>query len=246
MNWDVWTEIERSLLEFKIQPILAVVPDNRDPHLQVGPARPHFWQEVRRWQSQGWTIGLHGYQHHFVTRSAGIVGLNERSEFAGLSADQQGAKLQLALGIFEREGVTADVWVAPAHSFDAVTVKTLKNHGLRIISDGFFTVPRVDADGVFWIPQQLWRFRRMPFGVWTVCVHHNAWTSANVRQFRTELRHYRALISNVAEVTEVYAGERGRWIDPLVSQIWQHAILVRRKHQEATSWMRAVRALYQE
>src|SRR6478672_6653645 len=83
MNWQVWAEIETILLESRVSPILAVVPDNRDTALMVGPPRSDFWVEVRRWQQRGWTIGMHGYQHTYVTEEAGIVGIWPRSEFAG-------------------------------------------------------------------------------------------------------------------------------------------------------------------
>ena len=84
MNWSVWTQIEAELRQRNIKPILAVVPDNQDAKLRVDSPRSDFWDCVRGWQALGWTIGLHGYQHRYVTQQSGIVGLNARSEFAGL------------------------------------------------------------------------------------------------------------------------------------------------------------------
>jgi len=134
--------------------------DNKDPHLAVDSDRPDFWDHVRGWAARGWTVGMHGYQHHYVTSDPGIVRLNPFSEFAGLPLDRQRAKLQAAKGIFDREGVTPRVWIAPAHSFDAVTVSLLREAGIGIISDGFGLYPSVDRRGILWIPQQIWRFRR--------------------------------------------------------------------------------------
>ncbi|MGZ3443367.1 MAG: DUF2334 domain-containing protein, partial [Polyangia bacterium] len=79
MNWPVWREIEKILVDADVKPLLAVVPSNEDAHLDVGPKEARFWDLVRGWQARGWTIGLHGYQHRYVTRQAGLVGLNERS-----------------------------------------------------------------------------------------------------------------------------------------------------------------------
>src|SRR5437868_6217961 len=82
MNWKVWSEIEASLVERSLKPILAVVPDNQDPALKVDRALDNFWERVRRWQARGWTIALHGYQHRYVTQHSGIVTVKKKSEFA--------------------------------------------------------------------------------------------------------------------------------------------------------------------
>src|ERR1041385_2624004 len=108
MNWHVWNRIEPILVEFGVPPILAVIPDNRDHALELNPPDPRFWDRVREWQARGWTIGLHGYQHACTTANAGVVGLNKRSEFAGLSYAQQLSKLKAGMEIFFRENVKAE------------------------------------------------------------------------------------------------------------------------------------------
>jgi len=89
IDWYIWNEIETMLISANVSPILAVIPDNRDPKLMVDPPVADFWQRVREWQKRGWTIGLHGYQHIYVNNNSGILSLNKRSEFAGLSYDGQ-------------------------------------------------------------------------------------------------------------------------------------------------------------
>ncbi|HET8715597.1 MAG TPA: DUF2334 domain-containing protein, partial [Holophagaceae bacterium] len=84
MNWEVWEAIEALLDRHGVKPILAVVPDNQDPKLQVDAPRADFWDRVRGWQAKGYTIALHGYQHRYINRNAGIMGLTHQSEFAGL------------------------------------------------------------------------------------------------------------------------------------------------------------------
>ncbi|HKM66373.1 MAG TPA: DUF2334 domain-containing protein [Candidatus Acidoferrum sp.] len=217
MNWGVWEEVEHALLEFRIKPILAVVPDNRDPKLNVGPARDGFWDTVRRWQSRGWTIGLHGYQHIYVINNAGLARINRRSEFSGLPYSAQLSKLRAAIAIFRNEGVQPEVWVAPAHSFDLLTVKALEEVGIRCISDGFYLHPHRDRSGMFWIPQQLWRFRRMPMGVWTVCQHINHWSSGDVTRFRGNLRRFAESFTDYASVLATYQNRRKNSIDSLYS-----------------------------
>jgi predicted deacetylase len=232
MNWEIWAEIEKILIDFKINPILAVVPDNQDPHLQAASAHPNFWQQVRRWQSQGWTIGLHGYQHRYVTTAAGIIGLNNYSEFAGLPSAEQEAKLQKGLAIFQHERVRAEVWIAPAHSFDMTTVNALRKLGLHFINDGFFVFPRVDASGILWVPQQLWDFRLMPFGVWTVCFHHNEWQPEEMLRFRHNIRQYKDFIASFNEIIDAYQGHHHKRIELSINRLFQMTMVAKRKMRQ--------------
>jgi len=228
MNWDIWSEVEQILVELKLSPIVAVVPDNEDPDLKVGPAHPGFWGEVRKWQTSGWTIGLHGYQHKLITRESGVVGIAQRSEFTGLSQQEQQAKLHRATEIFGREGVTLDVWVAPSHSFDQRTLFALKQLGLKVISDGFALAPHRDANGLLWIPQQLWKFRWRPFGVWTVCFHHNRWTKKDMASFRADVQTYREQISDLRSVVNLYSCRHHQVFDDLYAGVHMATRLLRR------------------
>jgi len=237
MNWPIWSEIEKILLEFEVAPMLAVVPDNQDPYLQVAPAHPDFWQEVRRWQKQGWTIGLHGYQHRYVTQDGGIIGINAYSEFAGLPLEEQEAKLQKAAAIFHRENIKAEVWIAPAHAFDAATVAALQKIGLHRISDGFFLYPHVDTNGIFWIPQQLWDFRPAPFGIWTVCYHHNSWTAEQMKDFRQNIQKYKNAITNFNEIMMRYKNRRCTWLNAWPDLALQTAFALKRRLRQ---WQRGI------
>ena len=210
MNWRVWSEIETCLAEKELRPLLAVVPDNQDPVLKVEPAVVDFWERARGWQARGWTIALHGYQHRYVTCHPGIVTVRKKSEFAGLPAAEQEEKLRHGMEIFERHGITSHVWIAPSNSFDASTVSLLPRFGVTTICDGNFRFPFVCRSNLFWIPQQLHRFRPAPRGVWTVCYHHNRWTAADLRKFRRDLDRYGKQIASVDEIEEEW-GERRSW-----------------------------------
>lgn len=199
MDWRIWDQVEALLLAEGVAPILAVIPNNADRNMMISPPRPDFWERVRGWQARGWTIGLHGDDHRYVTSEAGVVGLNRRSEFAGLSFDQQDAKIARGLATFAAEGVRPDLFIAPAHSFDWTTVEVLKGRGITTISDGFY-VRCVRRRGVTFIPQQLWGFRRMPFGLWTVCHHHNNFTQQRLATLARDLRTFRDSIVAVHEV----------------------------------------------
>jgi predicted deacetylase len=227
MNWGIWNEIEKVLHEMKIIPIMGIVPDNQDETLKIDQDNSHFWERVRMWQACGWTIGLHGYQHLYVTSDSGIIGLNNRSEFAGLPVEKQEKKLQSAIEIFRNEGVEPDVWIAPSHSFDAATITALKKIGIRFISDGHFIIPHVDYQGMMWIPHQLWHFHFMPFGVWTVGIHHNIWTLNDVERFRKDIKYYKNLIANFDEIVEAYKNRHPNFIDSYIARLLLTAIRVK-------------------
>jgi predicted deacetylase len=212
-NWEVWEKVEAVLLEHHILPLVAVVPNNQDESLRVSSPDCRFWDRVRRWQSLGWTIGMHGYQHRFVTADPGIVGLNNYSEFAGISRYEQQLKLESALALFRNEYVEPVIWVAPAHSFDNVTVELLRESGICNISDGFYYAPNVDSIGMMWFPQQLWSFRWRPFGVWTICFHINSWREKEILDFRKNVRRYRAAISSFQLIRDKYSDRKRRPAD---------------------------------
>jgi predicted deacetylase len=220
MDWGVWRKVETILLQHRIKPLLAVVPDNKDDFLKRCSPAESFWTEVRVWQSRGWTIGLHGYQHQYVTENPGIMEINKKSEFAGLAKDAQAGKIQMALAIFRREGIQPDVWVAPAHSFDSVTLDLLTEAGVRRISDGFFLYPNLDSRGMFWIPQQLWRFRPLPFGVWTVCLHINGWGPEDLKRFERAIKEYRTQIVSFDYAITFHGQRRRDWKDKVVQAIY--------------------------
>jgi predicted deacetylase len=206
MDWRVWNKIEPVLVALDIRPILAVVPDNRDPILVIDRAVDDFWEKVRQWQARKWTIALHGYQHRYVNNNGGILKLAEKSEFAGLSSAEQEAKLRAGLAKFAEQGVRADAWVAPSHSFDKTTVQLLPQVGIRVISDGFSRLPFESKEGVMWVPQQLWWFRPRKQGVWTVCLHSNEFDNAVCDRFARDAKAFRPNIHSLDEVVDCWRG----------------------------------------
>src|SRR5712664_3650155 len=224
MNWSVWRQVEEILVQFEVKPILAVIPDNQDEKLRVCELNNGFWDEVRGWQARGWTIGLHGFQHLYTTRDGGLIGINKYSEFSGLSYAEQESKIRQALDIFQRECVVPDLWVAPGHSFDRTTIRVLFELGIRRLSDGFSLYPHLDCDGMMWVPQQLWRLRKMPFGLWTVCLHLNPWTGEDVARFRFEVQKFVAGLTDCSSVVATYPDRRSNALDPIFFRVYQASV----------------------
>lgn len=211
MNWEVWDKIETILVHHHVKPILAIVPFNQDPDLIVMPARDDFWEQVRRWQAKGWCIAMHGYDHGYITKDAGLVGINARSEFAGLSREIQYQKLSAGIEVFRQHDVNIDVWVAPAHSFDKLTVELLTSLGINYISDGFY-FRTVKYLGALWIPQQLWRLRHMPFGLWTSCYHINSYSSSDIDNLERQFCDFK---DNIVSFLDVVSSKRSNSITVL-------------------------------
>jgi predicted deacetylase len=211
VNWQVWDCIEELLVEFGITPIVSVIPDNRDKTLRVSSPGENFWERVQSWQKRGWTLGLHGYQHCYLTRQAGMYGRSAHSEFAGLPYEVQEIKLQNAMRIFEEHGLKPEVWVAPAHSFDANTIEILLRMGVRVINDGYALYPYRDRQGMLWIPQQVGRFRKLPIGIWTVCFHFNRWNEDDLKRFRADLERFKPHILSVRDVLK-FCNHRRSWL----------------------------------
>jgi predicted deacetylase len=187
-----WNAIERILDSFDIKPIVAVIPCNEDLSLRQGGKDRNFWLRVKQWQDKGWIIALHGYRHlyHKVNREDLILPFHGRSEFAGLDLKIQTEMLTNAYAEFTRHGVTPSVWVAPSHAFDINTLEALKHATpIRLISDGIAFYPFTE-DNLTFVPQQLWWPKWRPFGVWTICLHPENMTEADIGKLEATLSHY--------------------------------------------------------
>jgi predicted deacetylase len=186
--------------EYNVRPLVAVIPDNKDGSLCINPPRPNFWEIVSKWQRKGWTLGLHGYQHRYVTHDGGLVPIGTKSEFAGLPLQVQQEKLREGWRIFQSHCLKPSVWIAPGHSFDRNTLIALKRETeIRLISDGIALKCFVH-DGFHWIPQQLWRFRRMPFGTYTICLHPNNMSERSFERLGQVLSKHRRLFIGLSEL----------------------------------------------
>jgi predicted deacetylase len=203
MNWKIWDKIEEILNEHKIKPVMAVIPDVKDEKLFMEPPKKDFWDRVKKWQEMGWTIGLHGYQHKFeiFLTKKDFKTLCNYSEFAGLPYDVQKYKIQEAIKIFKHNGIEPYCWIAPASNFDQTTLKILNEFNLKIISFGYYLRP-IKNQGFVFIPQQLWWFMWLPFGLWTICFHHNTWDERTLKKFEKDILKFKNYIVDFKEVAE--------------------------------------------
>ena len=171
MNHQNWNRLEKILDSYHIKPLIAVIPNNQDIKLMVDEHNDSFWTSVKKWQTKGWEIALHGFEHKYSTKHKSLVPINDYSEFAGVPLDEQKIKIKEGIKIFKEHNISCRTWIAPAHSFDKNTIQALHSESdITIISDGIAWSPYYEYD-MHWVPQQLWKPRKMPFGTWTICYH---------------------------------------------------------------------------
>jgi len=193
---DSWQQFRALIDEFRLRPILAVVPDNRDPALDAASPDPDFWEQIRGLEAAGAEVALHGYRHVCASRGHSYLGLHSLSEFAGIDRDTQLAWLTAGLGMLHNQGLNPRVFVAPRHGFDRNTLRALRAAGMTLLSDGFANRP-FRRHGITWISQQLWGPVEKPCGVWTICMHPNTVSGDNITRLRVFLRDHHAQFSSV-------------------------------------------------
>lgn len=196
MDCKKWDRMEALLDKYDIKPLVGVIPNCKDEMMNIYDRDPNFWNRVHRWGAKGWTIALHGYEHVYCTTDGGINPVNKRSEFAGLSLEQQKYKIKKGLEIFRRNEVEPKVFFAPSHTFDLNTIQALKQESnIRIISDTIANKPYSQYDMTF-VPQQSGKVRKLPFKVVTFCYHPNMMEEQEFIYLESFLKKYNKLFTS--------------------------------------------------
>lgn len=180
MNYSKWQKMFDMLDYFGVRPMVGIIPNNEDPEQYVDDADPTFWDKAKLWERKGYAIALHGYNHCYVSKSAGINPLWNRSEFAGLEYKEQCKKICDGYTILKKNGLNPKYFFAPSHTFDKNTLKALKEKtDIRIICDTIATKPYKMGDFAI-IPQLGGRCLEMKVpGIWTFCLHPSTMTNAD-------------------------------------------------------------------
>ena len=209
-----WERFALLIEEFGIRPILAVVPDNKDCDLMLSPHDPEFWSRMRSLESSGATIALHGHQHLCESRGKSILGLHEKTEFAGIAEDVQRQWIRRGLEILRGHKLIPKLWVAPRHGFDAATLRALGKEGIDCISDGFARTVATRG-GVRCIPQQLWEPLSRSKGLWTICIHSNTASDSMVHRLREFLGAHKAEFTSFERVVSEFPPAELEWPERL-------------------------------
>lgn len=186
ISWDMdylkFNKMVEILTKYGVKPLIGVIPKNEDfkfKQLDNRMQEEEFWKLMKSLHSEhGWQIALHGYEHRYITCEPGILRINPRSEFAGIKEQEQYNKINFGKKILVNRGLKISAFMAPAHSFDSNTLKSLKKNGIYAVTDGYGIYPYM-SEGIVFVPQLCAKPRKMPFGVYTFCFHTNTMDSSD-------------------------------------------------------------------
>jgi hypothetical protein len=120
--------------------------------------------------------------------------------------------------------------MAPSHTFDSVTLQALREvSDIRTIADGH-ALRAFDAVGFSWIPQQLWRYKDMPFGTWCICLHPNTMNQADLRKLGTDLRIHASRFIDVSMALQ--DARRRTLLDHFFAAAYRLALKIKRWRQD--------------
>ena len=143
---------------------------------------------------------MHGYEHQYCTDCAGINPLHNRSEFAGLSLEEQRFKIREGIRLLSEHNVFPTVFFAPGHTFDENTLEAIrKESNIRIISDTIATDVYFH-NGFWFIPQQSGACRKLPFKVVTFCYHPNNMSNKDFDNLRLFINKNRELFMSAMDL----------------------------------------------
>jgi len=198
MNWDNFLKIREIFNQYKIKPLIAIIPDVRDPKLISWPENKDFWAIIGELSRGGWVLGQHGYQH-LATGNGGVLKIHHSGEFGGLDFKLQNSMIVSGKEIIKRNLISPDVFVAPRHSFDKNTVEALKINDFCYLSDGIALYP-FKKWGLIWLPQILWRPRKGIIGLVTVALHTNTMTDKDFDNLKKFIEKNRNKIGDFSEL----------------------------------------------
>ena len=233
-----WQQFRSLIEEFRIKPILAVIPDNRDYQLQLSRPDPEFWDQMRALEFHGAAIALHGYQHLCQSWAGGLLSLHRHSEFAGVSAATQRDWIHKGVEILRDQRLNPRLWVAPRHGFDWSTLVALRAEGITVLSDGFARVP-ISRGGITWIPQQLWAPVEKAKGLWTICIHPNTARKGMAETLRKFLLHHAGQFTSLDRVLAEFDASQVSVTEHAYERVamWRHQFSRFRK--QGWRWARA-------
>ena len=202
MAWSRFDPFDELSLDLDLPLLVGVVPKCLDPTLVVEPTHEAFWDTVRGWAGRGWCIAQHGYTHQYVTPDPGILRLASRSELAGLSYEEQFFKLRAGKQILLDQGVWQPVFMAPSHSFDALTLRALADLDFKYLTDGCGVYPyamgRLTA-----VPQLFASALHFGFGVYSICLHVNTLSEPDIERIIRFVRKNRSRFISFEEAASV-------------------------------------------
>jgi len=201
MPLEKWRLFETFFDEKKIKPIIGVIPANKDKSL--GSELNHdFWTLIKSWKDKGWSIALHGLHHKFnqIKPESSFFKFGNKSEFVGKTLEKQTEIIRKSIECFEENNIKPSMFMAPSHTFNKNTLKALELASeIKMITDGF-SFRTFKKNNFIFIPQQLWSVWRMPFGLYTICIHPSSMKTNQIYKLIEELDSISGQIISASEI----------------------------------------------
>ena len=199
MAWSKFLPFKAKLLELGIKSVLGVVPHCMDESISAEQENNKFFDYVRQCMKYGDTVAQHGTHHVYCTNSPGILRINNRSEFAGLGYEEQYSKLKKGKEILQNERCWEPHFMAPAHSFDRVTIQALSSLGFETMTDGYGLYP-YNIGNILLVPQMFSKPINFGFGISTLCIHINNMSNDEITKLLSFVTKNKDLFINYKDV----------------------------------------------
>ena len=210
MNWENFRFFQKLFEEAGIEPLLGIVPDNRDENLHKEESHQDFYEVMKDLQKQGWVLSMHGCHHIYSTKKGGIFPLNNFSEFAGVSYTEQKKMLEEGKQSLLNNGIVTDIFMAPAHSYDKNTLRALKELGFTRLTDGFGKKPYTYKGLTFYpISFRLDKSLKQKSGYTTMVLHANTITEKDKERYTRIFKEHGKDMISYSEYLEAEAEKRG-------------------------------------
>ena len=201
MPLEKWSIFEAFFDKNNIKPIIGVIPINKDKSLG-SEMNPNFWKLMKNWETKGWSISMHGLHHQFekTKPEKSFFKFGNKSEFVGKSLKNQTEIIQQSIRCFEQNNIEPTIFMAPSHTFDLKTLHAIESSTrIRIITDGF-SFRSFKKNNFTFIPQQLWSVWRLPFGLYTICIHPTSMENEQIYKFIEQLER---ITKNIISPTDI-------------------------------------------
>lgn len=206
MNFIRFIDFMSTLDLISIRPIIGVIPNNLDQSLitENKVSKEIFWNKIKTlFDFDKCDIALHGYDHIYINKNRGLLKYGKKSEFSGLDYKTQYKKIKNGLEVFKERGIKSNIFMAPSHSFDIITLKVLFDLGIQYVTDGFNLFPYKKFNIIF-IPQLFASFKNFGFGLYSVCIHLDTLSETDYLKLKSDLLNHSKNITS-------FSNEKDKW-----------------------------------
>lgn len=206
MDWGKWNIAKSILDKYGVKALIGVVPDNKDVKLKKSDAREDYWDYLKEIRDEGHTIAMHGFHHVYDSKCRGMVTYRKKSEFAGHPYSEQEYRIKKGKRYLAEHGIETDIFFAPGHSYDRITLRALRDAGFHYMSDGKHENV-ISRYGVICVPCKYSIHKEYDRrGLHTVVLHTNLWTEADIKDFDEICAKFKDSICSFEDIAKLKRG----------------------------------------